>query len=107
MSGSGSSGDFGSGAGQGVDCSNLSFETHINSPVQGELDKLSIGDVLVVELAVRGSVEVVQVLNGSDAVGGIVDRAPSLKQCLESGFEFKATVRDISGAAVRIYVESV
>lgn len=109
MTGSGSSGGFGSGSsgGQSVDCSNFSFETHINSPVPEEVGRLNVGDTLVVELAIRGSVEVVQILSGNNVVGGIVDRAPRLKQCLENGFEFTATVRSISGAAVKIYVESV
>ena len=109
MSGSGSSGGFGSGGsgGQSIDCSNFSFETHIHSPVQEEVDKLSVNDVLSVNLAVIGAVEVVQILNGRNVVGGIVDRAPSLKQCLADGFEFEAAVRSISGAAVKIFVQSV
>ena len=109
MSGSGSSGGFGSGGsgGQSIDCSNFSFETHIHSPVQEEVDILSVGDILSVKLAVIGAVEVVQILNNDSVVGGIVDRGPSLKQCLEDGFEFQATVRSISGAAVKIFVQSV
>jgi hypothetical protein len=107
MSGSGSSGGFGSGGNGGhIDCSKFSFETHINSPDPTEVAKLSVGDILEIVLAIRGTVEVVQVLNGSNVVGGIVDRAPSLKQCLDKGFKFTATVRSISGAAVKIYVES-
>jgi len=109
MSGSGSSGGFGSGGsgGQSIDCSNFSFETHIHSPVQDEVDKLSMGDILSVELAFIGAIEVVQILNNGNVVGGIVDRGPSLKQCLRDGFEFQAIVRSISGAAVKIFVQSV
>jgi len=46
MSGSGSSGGFGSGGsgGQSIDCSNFSFETHIHSPLQEEVDVLSVGE---------------------------------------------------------------
>lgn len=108
MTGSGSSANFGSPANTGqIDCGKFTFETYISSPDPTEVAKLSIGDSLIIELAIRGSIEVVQVLNGSNVVGGIVDRAPSLKQCLEKGFSFTATVRNISGAAVTIYVESV
>lgn len=109
MSGSGSSGGFGSGGigGKSIDCSNFSFETYINSPAQEEVNKLSLGDTLKVDLVVHGSVEVVQIMNGNDVVGGIVDKGPSLKQCLQNGFEYKATVREISGAAVKIFVESL
>jgi len=108
MSGSGSSGGFGSGGSGGhIDCSNFSFETHIHSPVQDEVDKLSGGDILSVELAVIGAVEVVQILSKGNVVGGIVDRGPSLKRCLGDGFKFQATVRSISGAAVKIFVQSV
>lgn len=108
MSGSGSSGGFGSGGGGSrIDCGNFSFETLIQSPDQNEINKLSVGDVLSVELAILGAVEVVQVVNTGRVVGGLVDRGPSLKQCLEKGFNFKATVRSISGAAVRIFIESV
>lgn len=108
MSGSGSSGGFGFGSGgQNIDCSNFSFETHIHSPFQKEVDKLKVNDVLVVKLAVLDSVEIVQILNGKNVVGGIVDQGPRLKQCLEKGFKFKATVRSKSGAAVKIFVDSL
>lgn len=109
MSGRGSSGGFGSGGsgGQNIDCGNFSYETHIHSPAQEEVAKLSVGDFLSVDLAVIGSIEVIQILNGYDVVGGIVDQGPRLKQCLALGFKFEAIVRSISGAAVKIFVKPV
>ncbi|WP_125911843.1 hypothetical protein [Kiloniella majae] len=108
MSGSGSSGNFGSGGSGGhrIDCGNYSFETHINSPVLGEVNKLNLGDTLQVDLSVMNSIEVVRILNKGNVVGGIVGQAHNLKQCLDQGYNFKATVRSISGAAVKIFVES-
>lgn len=108
MSGSGSGGGFGSGGagGKSVDCENFSFETHIHSPNQFEISKLSVGDILKVTLSVINGVEVVQIVNNSNIVGGLVEQGNKIRQCLELGFHFDAHVRSISGAAVRIFVQS-
>jgi hypothetical protein len=109
MSGSGSNGGFDSGAGGGrsIDCRNFCFETHIHSPVQAELTNLTVGLVLDVIVSTIGTIEVVQILNNGVVVGGLVDQAPRIKACIENGFNFTATVRSISGAAVKVFVQSI
>lgn len=105
MSGSGSGGGYGSGGGgQSIDCSTLSFETIISSPVPEQIQQIDVGDDLGIILTRLGSTEIVQVMNDDQVVGGLVDKAPLIKECLDSGFGFAATVRSISGAAVKIFV---
>lgn len=109
MSGMGSSGGFGSGGAGGgnFDCADFCFETHIHSPNPNTISSLNVGDILYVVLATINGVDVVQVQNANGVgVGGLVDRGPRIRQCLELGFRFTATVRGISGAAVRIFVQS-
>lgn len=105
MSGSGSSGDLG-GGGYTVDCSKLSFETHINSPNPNELTKLKQGDVLSIVLDTEEPIEILKVVNSGNVVGGILDRGAQLKMCIKSGFKFEAVVRSISGAAIKIFVQA-
>ena len=109
MSGSGSSGGFGSGGtgGRGVDCENFSFETHIHSPNPNELPNLSVGIELNVTVAMVDGYEVVQLMLNGRVVGGIVDQGDRVKQCISHGFNFVAKVRKISGALVKIFVQSV
>ena len=81
MSGSGSGG-FGSGgvAGAGgTDCGRLSYETHISSPNPSEVVKLAPGNILSIELRQSRGIDVVQVLNGGNVVGGVVDQAQRIK----------------------------
>ncbi len=107
MSGSGSGGGFGSGgAGSRFDCSTLAFETHINSPIPAEIAKLSVGDILHIDLSNMNGIQVVRVTYQGNVVGGLVDQNIRIKQCLEQGFSFNAIVRSISGAAVKVFVSA-
>lgn len=105
MSGSGSGGGFGSGGSGGVvDCGNFSFETHIHSPDPQEVGQLTVGMVLSVVLEELDGIQVVQVRNGNNVIGGLVDNGPKIRKCLAARYSFSAMVREISGAAVRIFV---
>ncbi|WP_414828938.1 hypothetical protein [Alteromonas sp. H39] len=107
MSGSGSGGGFGSGGtGGSFDCSTLAFETHINSPLPAEIAKLSVGDILHIDLSNMNGIQVVRVTYQGNVVGGLVDQNIRMKQCLEQGFSFNAIVRSISGAAVKVFVSA-
>lgn len=107
MTGSNTGGDFNAGAigGRISNCGTLSFETHIHSPIPAELAKLKIGDVLDIAVSRIASTVTLQLLNQGSVVGGLIDRAPAIKRCIEKGFNYTATVRAINGAAVTIFVQ--
>ncbi len=109
MSGMGSGRGLGpSGAGgSSFDCATFSFETHIHSPQPQNIGSISVGEILEVVLAIMDGIQVVQIRKSDGTVvGGLVEKGPRIRECLEAGYIYTATVRDIQGAAVRIFVQS-
>ncbi len=109
MSGMGSGRGLGpSGAGgRSFDCATFSFETHIHSPQPQNIGSISVGEILEVVLALMNGIQVVQIRKSDGTiVGGLVEKGPRIRECLEAGYIYTATVRDIQGAAVRIFVQS-
>lgn len=109
MSGMGSGGGFGLGGagGRSVDCATLSFETHIHSPKQQYIGNISVAETLDVILATMNGIQVVQIRKSDGTiVGGLVEKGPKIRECLEAGYIYTATVRSIQGAAIRIFVQS-
>lgn len=104
-SGSGETGGAGGSGGRGVDCANLSFETLISSPNQSEVRKLKVGDILVIELDEDS--RILQVVKDRNVIGGLVQDAPTLTHCIEQGHQYTATVREISGAKVTIFIQPI
>ncbi|MCF2828775.1 MULTISPECIES: hypothetical protein [unclassified Pseudoalteromonas] len=109
MSGMGSGRGLGpSGAGgRSFDCATFSFETHIHSPQPQNIGSISVGEILEVVLAIMDGIQVVQIRKSDGTVvGGLVEKGPRIRECLEAGYIYTATVRDIQGAAIRIFVQS-
>ncbi|WP_251359112.1 hypothetical protein [Kangiella sp. TOML190] len=105
-SGSGSPGNFGGFGKATVDCSQFSFETHISSPDGNVINTLEAGMILTVTLEVENGIEAVQVSHEGRRVGGLVQNADKLKQCLALEYRFTAVIREISGALISIFVQS-
>ncbi|WP_310439820.1 hypothetical protein [Sulfuricurvum sp.] len=113
MSGSSSSGRSYSGersfGGLGtpsiMDCSNLQGSTKVISPTMIYFAKASIGSKLKIEL----KDEIVSLLDSSDnAVGGINPTWITLLiDCLKKGNNYEATINDINGAAIDVYIQPI
>jgi len=106
MSGSGSG-----GGGSGPDrddwsCATLRFEALIASPQPAVVANLAVGEVLLIATATMNGQTVVQVLKGPQLVGGLAGpEANRLRNCIEQGHEYEATVRSINAGQVRVLVE--
>lgn len=109
MSGMGSGGRSGMGGagGRSFDCATFSFETYIHSPQPQNIGNISVGEILEVVLAIMNGIQIVQIRKqDGTVVGGLVEKGPRVRECLKAGYIYTATVRDIQGAAVRIFVQS-
>lgn len=89
-----------------VQCDKVRFEAQLSSPqptVVGLLKPNEVLDIAVVSM--KGQI-VVQVLRGQAVVGGLAGPdATRLRNCIERGFTYQATVRSINGGQVRVFVE--
>jgi hypothetical protein len=106
MSGSGGGGG-GGGGGEGVtDCAKFHKTTNVISPdpaVLKTVKKDAVGKLRVGKGA-REPVEVVFNKQVLGTIGG--DRITSLKQCLEEGYEYSATITEIRGGAVTVDIRA-
>lgn len=106
---SGSSG----GGGSGVDsydspCDKLRFEAQLTSPQPGVVATLQVGDVLDITSIVMNGQIIVQVLKNGQVAGGLAGPdATRLRNCLDQGHQYRATVRTINSGQVRVFVESI
>lgn len=107
MSGSGGGGGGGSRDYESP-CDKLRFEAQLTSPQPAVVSTLKVGDILDVKVVnLKGQI-VVQVLKKTKPAGGLAGPdATRLRNCVEQGHEFKATVRKINGGQVRVLVEHV
>lgn len=105
---SGSSGGGGGGGEYNAPCEKLRFEAQLTSPQPAVVATLQVGDVLdVVTVTMKGQI-IVQVLKSGQVSGGLAGPdATRLRNCLDQGYQYKATVRAINGGQVRVLVEAV
>jgi hypothetical protein len=102
----------GSGGGGGPDiprfsCEDLMVDTHIASPKADVVSKLKKGDVLQVALETKGATAVVVLLLGKRVAGGIASPALNqLRECIQGGHQYKATVTGIKGAEILIRIDA-
>jgi hypothetical protein len=69
---------------------------------------LSVGNVLDIVVANMGGQIVVQVLKNGQVAGGLAGPdATRLRNCMNQGNTYSATVRTINGGQVRVLVEHV
>jgi hypothetical protein len=77
-------------------CSRLSFQATVNSPKPGVISYLTVGDVLDVTLNPQGRGVVLE--HNGELAGSIVgSRVAQLVNCINSGFEYQATVVELNG----------
>lgn len=107
------SGSGGGGGGGGYDpgpspCETLKFDAQLVSTQPPVVATLKPGEVLDVATATLKGQTVVQVLKSGQVVGGLTGLdANRLRQCIEDGHDYKATVLTVNGGQVRVRIEHV
>jgi hypothetical protein len=105
MSGGGGGGGGGGAPDDDVDCDKLKFEAQVTSPQASVVGTLSVGDVLEVNVVNMKGQMVVQVVKNGKPAGGLAGPdATRLRNCINDGHRYKATVRTINGGQVRVQV---
>ncbi len=103
------SGSSGSGGGSGdydSPCEKLRFEAQLTSPQPAVVATLHAGDVLDIASVVMKGQIIVQVLKKGHVAGGLAGPdATRLRNCIDQGHQYKATIRTINGGQVRVLVE--
>lgn len=106
---SGSGGGGGGGGGGVYDdapCERVRFEAQITSPQGPVVATISMGDVLDVVTVTMQNVLVVQVLKNGKVAGGLAGPdASRLRNCMEQGYSYHATVVLVLGGQVRVRIE--
>ena len=104
---SGSSGrDYGGGRGDDSPCDTLKFDSQLSSPQAPVVASLRPGDVLPIAVVQMNGQVVVQVLSNAQPAGGLAGpEATQLRNCIEQGHDFNATVLQVNGGQVRVRVE--
>lgn len=107
MSGS-NGGGGGGGPDQELPCEQLRFEAQLTSPQPAVVATLSVGEVLAIAVVTMNGQVVVQVRKNADVVGGLIGPdATRLRNCIQNGHQYKATIRAINGGQVRVLIEHV
>lgn len=104
MSGSGGGGG-GGGSSYPSPCESLRFDAQLTSPQAAVVSTLKVGEVLMIALANLKGQTVVQVLRSGQVAGGLTGPdAGRLRECLEDGHSYEATVLIVNGGQVRVRV---
>lgn len=107
MSGSGGGG-YGDYSEPEVSCELLTIETQLSSPKPDVVAELEVGSVLQVELEQQGPTTVVVLKHTGNIAGGIASpRMPRLRECIQSGTRYMATVVSIVSDVVRVRITPV
>jgi hypothetical protein len=89
-------------------CSLLVIETQLSSPQPNVIGTLTLGEVLDVDLQQTGVVAVVVALKNGVVAGGIAATSLNqLRDCIEGGTVYQATVTGINGGQIRIRITAV
>lgn len=111
MSGSGGSGGGGSGGfsgGDEIDCKRLVINTQLSSPKANVVSELKADTELEVAIDLVNGTSVVVAKLGDLVAGGLAaPETARLRQCLEQGHRFGATVVHVTGGQVRVRVHPV
>lgn len=102
----------GSGGGGGppprdeTDCARLSLDAEVASPQPRVVARLTVGELLSVELdQTGGRPRIIVRTSNNDVVGALLSsRLPALLRCLQQGEDFAAEVTLIAGGDVRVKV---
>lgn len=106
MSGSGGSG--GGGFAPNFDsCETLVINTQLSSPKSGVVEKLQLGDLLVLAIQVVGGTTVVVALHEGNVAGGLASpETGRLRSCLEGGTNYIAKVTGKDDGQIRVRVSA-
>jgi hypothetical protein len=103
----------GSGGGGGgtetpvLSCEDLVIHTQIASPKGGVVSKLKVGDTLDVEVQTHSGTAVVVLLFKGKVAGGLASpQVSQLRECIEGGTTYKATVTGTNGAVIKVTIEA-
>lgn len=111
MSGSGGGSGFGGqfgGEDFAIACDKLTFSTQLSSPQEEVIDTLNIGDELLISIQNQDSqTSVVAIADGHIAGGIASPQIQRLRECIQQGTVYTATVQSINGGQVRIHVHPV
>jgi len=105
----------GSGGGGGgvpdtpvIGCADLVIDTQVSSPKPGVISTLKVGDFLDVETRIQGGTVVVVLVRNGQMAGGLASpQLHRLRQCIESGTQYRAEVKSIKAGQVRVRVEAI
>lgn len=85
-------------------CARLSFQATVNSPKPDVVSHLTVGDVLDVVLNPQGQGVVLE--QHGQLAGSIVgSQVAQLVNCINSGFDFQATVVQLNGGHCVVRIE--
>ena len=103
---SGSGGGGGNRNGVDLNCATVSFTTTLASVQSDALQKVQVGDRLRVDI---DDGKVVVVVPASGKLVGSINWAQNSKlvSCMEDGYEYAATVREIDDGMVKVHVTTV
>lgn len=106
MSGSGGGGSGGGGPGYSSPCDTFRFDSQLSSPQAAVVRTLNVNDVLLIVVVPMNGQVVIQVLSHGHPAGGLTGpEATQLRNCIEQGHNFTATVLQIVSGQVRVRVE--
>jgi hypothetical protein len=89
-------------------CEDLVIKAQIASPKATVVSKLKVGDVLDLEVqTIGGAAVVVLLFNGNIAGGLAAPNLSRLRECIEGGTTYQATITATSGAQLNVTVEAV
>lgn len=105
MSGSGGGGGSSEGSSFDPDCGSISFNTDINSPDESVMEGLRAQEKLDVVLI--NNIVVVK-RQGAGSILGSVNWSSLTKliECLDSGFEYVAVVRDVKDGLITVHISA-
>ena len=105
MSGSSSSSSGTRSSDWNDNCITVNFTTQLTSPKPDVVDKLNVDDILDVVLASLGGSTVVGALFEGELAGGIASSSlAKLRECLNEGYSYIATVIAIDDGMVTVKV---
>lgn len=108
MSGSSGGGGGGSFADTSTSCETLVIDTQLSSPNEDVIAEIDVSSVLPVESRQMSGTTVVVVVHNSQIAGGLTaPQLPRLRECMNGGTDYEATVLSKSNGQVRVRVRPV
>lgn len=108
MSGSSGGGGGGGFSDTSTSCETLVIDTQLSSPNEDVIADIAVGSVLPVESRQMGGTTVVVVVHNGQIAGGLTaPQLPRLRECMNGGTDYEATVMSKSNGQVRVRVRPV